>query len=422
MSSSSTDVPSSIESVTLTQQETASVAAPLHAQSHTAAATASAPETAATAATEVNTVTSEISLAATITTTTTEDANIANTPAPARSHDSLIALSPKSDINATTSATATRSPSPYRDRAVPGSVAAVIANINNTSSDSNNDSNSDSNNNSSSRPGSLSQMLTPAGRTTGSSRPGSPFLRQATGTSSSAAMATSTTTTLAAAAAAAAAIITTTTTTDSDVSAATAISSAITTPAAIPATPASRIAAIAALGDDNKSASPFHRTPSRRIQQQQQQLQQQLQQQEQQSQAVTKTPAAPAARRGSKFKTAILSLIVKQNHGDLSEISPELVVEMLRYGTMHNFSGLLSTLKKCSHQWICKFLSLDGLDALLKSLSSAKSSSMNLKKALDVVHTALCVKAVLNHKDGIDFLVDGPPEYVQVSFFFLFCS
>lgn len=102
----------------------------------------------------------------------------------------------------------------------------------------------------------------------------------------------------------------------------------------------------------------------------------------------------------------------------LNGCSPQDLIDLLADGLVHSYSNLRSVIEQASEDFIVEFLRLGGIGMLLESLHalSGDAGSHALKtfqEALTAVHLGACIKAVLNHQDGMDFLVDGPAENLQ---------
>ena len=91
----------------------------------------------------------------------------------------------------------------------------------------------------------------------------------------------------------------------------------------------------------------------------------------------------------------------------LAGAEPELCITLLSRGL--NFRGLMERLRSANQDWIEEFLTLGGLAAIFDALESlcAKgfSSIAGALKQLDCVN---CVKAVMNNKFGLEFIIALP--------------
>ncbi|CAN8012163.1 unnamed protein product [Ixodes pacificus] len=85
---------------------------------------------------------------------------------------------------------------------------------------------------------------------------------------------------------------------------------------------------------------------------------------------------------------------------------PESVVSLLRHGGATQVAGARRSLMGASLPWIERFLSLGGLEALFGVLE--RSGSASLRDTLLQVHCVDCLRAVMNARAGLDFIVREP--------------
>jgi len=104
-------------------------------------------------------------------------------------------------------------------------------------------------------------------------------------------------------------------------------------------------------------------------------------------------------------------LVSKEERGSISLASaePELCINLLSRGL--NFKGMVDRLRSADQDWMEHFLSLGGLSAIFDALESlcAKgfSSITDALRQLDCVN---CVKAIMNNKFGLEFIIAQPGE------------
>lgn len=102
------------------------------------------------------------------------------------------------------------------------------------------------------------------------------------------------------------------------------------------------------------------------------------------------------------------------SHGhSLEGADPELVITLMDRGL--NFKGLTNRLKTADQQWIETFLSLGGLSAIFDALETMGTAGFNsIADALKQLECVACVKAVMNNKFGLEFIIVQPGEgYVK---------
>ncbi|XP_033103460.1 inverted formin-2-like isoform X2 [Anneissia japonica] len=94
---------------------------------------------------------------------------------------------------------------------------------------------------------------------------------------------------------------------------------------------------------------------------------------------------------------------------NLENSDPELCIQLLRIPSIQNYSGLKKRITTADPEWMQNFLEMDGLDVLLSTLerlSDHKSSGIaNAYLQLGIVGV---IKAILNSKTGMEFIVDNP--------------
>ncbi|OQR72794.1 inverted formin-2-like [Tropilaelaps mercedesae] len=94
------------------------------------------------------------------------------------------------------------------------------------------------------------------------------------------------------------------------------------------------------------------------------------------------------------------------NEAHCNEWTPEICIQLLRTPTVENFAGLKKLLSRCDASWMREFLSRRGLEALFRSLQRlARQAPASLETALALIHCVECLRAVMNCKTGLDYIV-----------------
>ena len=97
----------------------------------------------------------------------------------------------------------------------------------------------------------------------------------------------------------------------------------------------------------------------------------------------------------------------------LDGADPELVITLMDRGL--NFRGLTNRLKAADQQWMEQFLSLGGLTAIFDALETmGRAGFSSIADALKQLECVACVKAVMNNKFGLEFIIVQPGQgYVK---------
>lgn len=100
-------------------------------------------------------------------------------------------------------------------------------------------------------------------------------------------------------------------------------------------------------------------------------------------------------------------------NSNLDGADPELVITLMDRGL--NFRGLTNRLKTADQQWMEQFLSLGGLSAIFDALETmGRAGFSSISDALKQLECVACVKAVMNNKFGLEFIIMQPGEgYVK---------
>lgn len=93
----------------------------------------------------------------------------------------------------------------------------------------------------------------------------------------------------------------------------------------------------------------------------------------------------------------------------LEGADPELCITLMDRGL--NFRGLMHRLKTADQQWMEQFLALGGLTAIFDALEAlARLGFSSIADALKQLECVACVKAVMNNKFGLEFIIAQPGE------------
>ncbi|EGD83326.1 hypothetical protein PTSG_12100 [Salpingoeca rosetta] len=93
--------------------------------------------------------------------------------------------------------------------------------------------------------------------------------------------------------------------------------------------------------------------------------------------------------------------------GKLMDTDMDYVLASLQWARPP-FGVLCTTIKNAPHAWLDEFLSRDGLVAIVSAIQNMMGDdSPSLDQAVHIEHGVRCVSAVMNHRAGIDALIDG---------------
>ena len=93
----------------------------------------------------------------------------------------------------------------------------------------------------------------------------------------------------------------------------------------------------------------------------------------------------------------------------LEGADPELCITLMDRGL--NFRGLMHRLKTADQNWMEQFLSAGGLAAIFDALEAlANLGFSSITDALKQLECVACIKAVMNNKFGLEFIIVQPGE------------
>ena len=117
-------------------------------------------------------------------------------------------------------------------------------------------------------------------------------------------------------------------------------------------------------------------------------------------------------RNMAHWKKAVQSVKEKSQHAAASSLEgadPELCITLMDRGL--NFRGLMQRLKSADQQWIEQFLAAGGLSAIFDALEAlARLGFSSITDALRQLECVSCIKAVMNNKFGLEFIIAQPGE------------
>lgn len=97
------------------------------------------------------------------------------------------------------------------------------------------------------------------------------------------------------------------------------------------------------------------------------------------------------------------------NSAGLEGADPELCITLMDRGL--NFRGLKHRLKSADQHWMEQFLSAGGLSAIFDALEAlAALGFSSIADALKQLECVACIKAVMNNKFGLEFIIAEPGE------------
>ncbi|XP_045594801.2 inverted formin-2 isoform X1 [Procambarus clarkii] len=107
-------------------------------------------------------------------------------------------------------------------------------------------------------------------------------------------------------------------------------------------------------------------------------------------------------------KISSSSMLEDIAQGNLANWDPETCVTLLRIPSVSNYSGLKKLMEVASKEWLEDFLNLDGLGVLFESLERLSDRRFSsIADALLQLECVLCVKAVMNSKTGLEYIINS---------------
>lgn len=95
--------------------------------------------------------------------------------------------------------------------------------------------------------------------------------------------------------------------------------------------------------------------------------------------------------------------------GNLEGADPELCISLLERGL--NFGGLKHRLRAADQPWIEQFLTIGGMAAVFNALTVlGQKGFSSLSDALKQLECVACVKAIMNNRFGLEFIIAMPGE------------
>ena len=93
----------------------------------------------------------------------------------------------------------------------------------------------------------------------------------------------------------------------------------------------------------------------------------------------------------------------------LEGADPELCISLLERRL--NFSGLKNRLRQADQQWMEDYLAAGGLTAIFDALEAlGKKGFSSIADALRQLECVGCIKAVMNNRFGLEFIIHAPGE------------
>lgn len=97
------------------------------------------------------------------------------------------------------------------------------------------------------------------------------------------------------------------------------------------------------------------------------------------------------------------------NGGSLEGADPELCITLLE--RCLNFSGLKHRLLTADQAWIEQFLAIGGISAVFNALEAlGQRGFTSIADALRQLECVGCVKAIMNNRFGLEFIIAMPGE------------
>lgn len=118
-------------------------------------------------------------------------------------------------------------------------------------------------------------------------------------------------------------------------------------------------------------------------------------------------------KAAQSVRDSLVSNSPKSQHAaagsSLEGADPELCITLMDRGL--NFRGLMQRLKSADQQWMEQFLAAGGLTAIFDALEAlARLGFSSITDALRQLECVSCIKAVMNNKFGLEFIIVQPGE------------
>ena len=106
--------------------------------------------------------------------------------------------------------------------------------------------------------------------------------------------------------------------------------------------------------------------------------------------------------------------LIRKDSGGVGDISlegadPELCITLFERGL--NFTGLKHRIRSADQQWMEEFLASGGLTAIFDALDAlGQKGFSSIADALRQLECVACIKAVMNNRFGLEFIIHTPGE------------
>ncbi len=90
------------------------------------------------------------------------------------------------------------------------------------------------------------------------------------------------------------------------------------------------------------------------------------------------------------------------------DVDSELVIKFLTIPSSKNYTALRLQLQRCKSEWMREFLSHEGLQYVFIALKqTSERTSVKFLDAVMQVELVKCIKAVMNSKVGMEYVVEN---------------
>lgn len=114
-------------------------------------------------------------------------------------------------------------------------------------------------------------------------------------------------------------------------------------------------------------------------------------------------------KAAEKLSSSPRSREEKNSSLSLEGADAELCITLMGRGL--NFRGLMNRVKTADQEWMEQFLSLGGLTAIFDALEAlGRLGFSSIVDALKQLECVSCIKAVMNNKFGLEFIIVQPGE------------